>query len=110
MNASKQQYITTIRADTSYPTYRRIVGIVAKIGYAFSGILALFAVFALIHGVNLAAADVSSFGYFLPPLLTGCISIVASALIFLGGRFCKEAALILVDIADSITDANSRAQ
>jgi hypothetical protein len=33
---------------------------------------------------------------------------IFSGLIFLGARFWKEAALILADIGDSITDANSR--
>jgi len=33
---------------------------------------------------------------------------IVSGLIFLGARFWKEAALILADIGDSITETNSR--
>jgi hypothetical protein len=95
MNASKQQYITTIRANTSYPTYRGIIGIITKIGYIISGILALAGI---LYFIRFPGATVALF------------SIVASPLIFLGARFWKEAALILADIADSITDANSRGQ
>jgi hypothetical protein len=34
MNAGKEQYLARIRANTAYPTYRSIIGIIAILGCA----------------------------------------------------------------------------
>lgn len=99
MNTEKQKYLDTIRTNTAYPTYRGIIGIIALFGYILAG---LNAVGALISGL-MAMRDSILVG--LGILIVG---LVISALIFLLARFWKEAALILADIGDSVTDTNSR--
>jgi hypothetical protein len=99
MNTTKQQYLTAIRADTAYPTYRAIIGIITILGYLFAGLCLLGS---LIAGVS--AID-DSFVAGVGIIIGGAIY---SGLIFLGAKFGKEAAMILADIGDSITDANSR--
>ena len=99
MTSTKQQYITTIRSNTAYPTYRGIIGIITLLGYILAGLEALAA---LISGFG---AMGNSFVGGLGILIGG---LIISALIFLGARFWKEAAMILADIGDSITETNSR--
>ena len=99
MNQEKQQYLNTIRANTAYPTYRGAIGIIAILGYLLA---ALNALGALIGGFS-AMGD--SFMAGVGIIIAGAI---VSGLIFVGARLWKEAALILADIGDSITDTNSR--
>lgn len=98
MNPEKQQYLDRIRANTAYPTYRGIIGIIAVLGYALAGLQGLAA---LITGFgSMGQSFLAGLG-----ILIG--GLIIAALIFLGARFWKEGALILVDIGDSITEANS---
>jgi hypothetical protein len=99
MNPEKQQYLKTIRANTAYPTYRAIIGVIAILGYLLAAVTALGA---LIGGLSTLE---SSFMEGLGILIAGAI---LSGLIYLGVRFWKEACLIIADIGDSITDSNSR--
>ena len=99
MNTQKQQYLTRIRANTSYPVYRGIIGVIALLGYVLAGISALGA---LISGLGTMG---QSFLGGLGMLIAG---LVVSGLIFLLARFWKEAALILADIGDSITETNAK--
>jgi hypothetical protein len=101
MNSTKQQYIDTLRSNTAYPTYRGIIGIIALLGYILAGISALGSLISGLGGMR------NSFFGGLGILIFGFIF---AALIFFLARFWKEAALILVDIGDSITEANSRTQ
>jgi len=101
MNTSKQQYLEQIRSNTAYPTYRGIIGIIAILGYALA---ALNALGSLIGGFGTMG---SSFLGGVGIIIFGAI---VSGLIFLGARFWKEAALILADIGDSITDTNSKSR
>lgn len=101
MHAAKRNHIDRIRSETAYPTYRAIIGIIAILGYILAGLSALGA---LISGFGTMG---DSFGMGLVVLLFG---LVFAALIFLGARFWKEAALILADIGDSVTDANAERQ
>lgn len=100
MNTSRQQYLQSIRAETAYPVYRGVIGTIALLGYVLSGVIALGA---LIAGLGAMA---NSF-------LTGLIALIAggvfAAIAFLVAKLSKEASLMLVDIADSTIDANSRA-
>ena len=101
MNQQKQQYLNNIRTNTAYPTYRGIIGIIAILGYLF----------AALNGLGALIAGFSTMG---DSFIGGVGIIIGGALIagliFLGARFWKEAALILADIGDSITDTNSRNQ
>ena len=101
MNATKQQYIATIRSNTAYPTYRGMIGIIALLGYILAAFSALGS---LISGFGAMRA---SFLGGLGMLIAG---LIIAALIFFITRFWKEAALILVDMGDSITETNSRTQ
>lgn len=101
MDAQKENYLKEIRANTAYPTYRGIIGIIALLGYILAGLNALGT---LVSGL-MTMGD--SFLAGLGILIFGA---VASALIFLLARFWKEAALILVDIGDSVTETNSSAK
>ena len=98
MNSEKQQYLDRIRANTAYPTYRGIIGIIAMLGYALAalqGLAALITGFGTMGQSFVAGAGV---------LIAG---LIMAALIFLGAKLWKEGALILVDMGDSITDANA---
>ena len=100
MNQEKQQYLNTIRTNTAYPTYRGIIGIIAILVYSLAVLNALGA---LIAGFSVMG---DSFLGGVGIIIGGAL---IAGLIFLGARFLKEAALILADIGDSITDSNSRA-
>jgi hypothetical protein len=99
MNQDKQQYLDTIRSNTAYPVYRATIGMIAILGYLFA---ALNALGALIGGFS---AMGNSFIKGAGILIGGAI---VSGLIFLVARLWKEAALILADIGDSLTDPNVR--
>ena len=101
MNTQKQQYLNEIRSNTAYPIYRGIIGIIAILGYLL----------AVLNGIGALIAGIAMMG----DSFFGGVGIIiggalAAGLIFLGARFWKEAALILADIGDSITDTNSRNQ
>lgn len=99
MTPQKQQYLDDIRANTAYPTYRSMIGIIAMLGYLFAGMNALGS---LIGGLSAMA---NSFWSGVGIIIAGAI---VSGLVFFVARFWKEAALILVDLGDSITDAGSK--
>jgi hypothetical protein len=99
MNTSKIQYLESIRSNTAYPVYRGFIGTIALIGYLLAGAYVLLA---LIAGLGMMA---NSFMSGLGILLLGG---VGAALVFFLAKFFKEAAQILVDIGDSIAEANSR--
>ena len=99
MKAGKQQYLDQIRANTAYPTYRGIIGLIAILGYLLAVLNGLGTV---ITGFSMMGKSfISGVGIIIGGLLI-------AGLIFLGTRFWKEAALILADIGDSITEANSK--
>ena len=99
MSTQKEQYLTQIRSNTAYPVYRGIIGVIALLGYVLAGISAL-------------GALISGFGRMGHSFLGGVgvliAGLVVSGLIFLLARFWKEAALILADIGDSITETNAK--
>lgn len=101
MTPNKEQYLESIRTNTAYPTYRGIIGIIALLGYILAG---LYGLLALVFGFIAMRES------FFQGLLFIIAGFVLAALIFLGARFSKEAALILADIGDSVTEANSRPQ
>lgn len=99
MTTSKQTYIQRIRSTSAYPTFRTFIGIIALLLY-------IFGLIAIIGGVLLGLAAMQSgdqsgiIAIFLGPIV-GIIYIII-------GKVLKEASLMLADIADSITDLNSR--
>lgn len=99
MNAEKQKYLTDIRANTAYPVYRGMIGIITLLGMILAGLQGLSA---LIMGFTTMGQT------FLGGLALLLLGLVVAALIFLGAKLFKEAALILVDIGDSVTERNSR--
>lgn len=99
MNAEKENYLKEIRANTAYPTYRGMIGIITLLGMVLAGLQGLSA---LIMGFTTMGQT------FLGGLAVLLLGLVVAALIFLGAKLFKEAALILVDIGDSITDKNSK--
>ena len=100
METTKQQYIDQIRTNTAYPNYRRFVGIVAILGYVLAGLLVLITLLAFIEAVSVGEYR-EGFTF-----LVG--SLIAAIIIIFMSRLLKEAALIFSDIADSITDTNSK--
>ena len=100
METRKQQYIDQIRTNTAYPNYRRFVGIVAILGYVLAGLLVLITLLAFIEAVSVGEYR-EGFTF-----LVG--SLIAAIIIISMSRLLKEAALIFSDIADSITDTNSK--
>ncbi len=99
MDVAKRDYLNKIRSNTAYPTYRSIIGLIALLGYilaALSALGALISGFGTMGDSFLAGAGILIFG------------LIGAGAIFLGARFWKEAAIIIADIGDSITDANSK--
>jgi hypothetical protein len=43
MNNNKQQYLDRLRANTAYPTYRGVIGLITVLGYALAGLQGLAA-------------------------------------------------------------------
>ncbi len=99
MNSSKEQYLESIRSNTSYPTYRAVIGTIAIVGYLLAGFEGL-------------AALIAGFGSMRYSFFQGVgiliMGLIVAALTFLLARFWKEAALILADLGDSTVEANSR--
>lgn len=99
MTSDKYQYLSRIRSNSNYPTYRNIIGLITFLGYLFSAL----------NGIGALVAGVMRMGeHFLSGLVILVGGLIVSAFIFFGARFWKEAALILADIGDSVIDANSR--
>ncbi len=100
MRTRKQEYIDRIRSNTAYPTYRAFVRILMMFGY-------VLAMSIVVAGV----VDYTTRGYLSAFLLGGKFligSIIVGVITVFFSRLWKEAALILADIADSITDINSK--
>ena len=100
MEEGKRLYIDHIRINTSYPNYRRFVGIVTILGYVLAGLLVLIAFLSSIEDFSVGPYGEG------PAFSVGCV--IAAVIIVFASRLCKEVALVLADIADSITDANSK--
>ena len=100
MKNGKQRYIEQIRTNTVYPTYRRFVGILTILGYVLAGLLVLITLLASIEAFSVGQYR-EGFTFFVG-------SVIAAVIIIFASRLLKEAALIFADIADSITDANSK--
>ena len=105
ITAGKQQYLKQIRANTAYPTYRGTITVITILGYLLAALHGLGAVASgLMVGVGKKLGDLSWIAGL--GIITG--GLIISALIFVGARFWKEAALIVADIGDSTIETNSK--
>lgn len=99
MNPDKSNYLAEIRANTAYPTYRGIIGLLVILGYILAG---LYGISALIGGL-MTMGDT-----FLGGLAFLVIGLVFAGFIALLTKLGKEVALVIVDFGDSTLDANSK--
>ena len=97
MNPLKQKYLDRIRSDSAYPAFRSVVNIIALLLYAV-GILLLLAGVLTGFGVVGGGTNVAA-------LIGG---IVLGLFYVILGKIIREVSLMLADVADSITDLNSR--
>ena len=99
MNMQKKARVEAIRANTAYPAYRSIIGIITVILMILA---ALQGIGAIILGSSLGALAHNGFAGFAAIL----IGLGFAALAFFLAKIWNEAAQILVDIGDSVLDAN----
>ena len=98
MNTGKQAYVNSIRANTAYPTYRGIIGIITTILMIIAGLQGLGAI---IGGITV----MTQYGF--AGFIVLLIGVAFAALTFFLAKFWKEAAQIIADIGDSAMDANA---
>ena len=89
---SSDNYLEQVRNQTSYPTYRKVVGVVTVIGY--------------ILGVMAAVAGISEM--FDDGMREAPRVIFAVVWILILVPLYKEISLMLVDLVDSTLDHNSK--
>jgi hypothetical protein len=98
-NSAKERYIARIRSESAYPTFRSIVSLFAVILYVVG---TLFIIGGLFGGLVALAQDAGrGIGLMIVGAVVGIIYIIL-------GKVSKEAAFMLADVADSLTDLNSR--
>jgi hypothetical protein len=99
MNSSKQQYLDAIRRNSAYPTYRGVIGLIAFVFFAIAAVTALSVV---VSGIALMTRS------FMGGVAAIVLGLLFAALFFLAGKLFKEAALVHVDMGDSVIDSNSQ--
>ena len=99
-NQLKQQYLERIRMQSSYPAFRSLIMIFTYLLYILAGIIAFF-------GLILGLVAMFNQGFF-PGLGLILGAVVTAAIYFVIGKVFKEAASMLADVVDSITDFYSR--
>jgi hypothetical protein len=99
VNSSKQQYLMQVRANSAYPVYRGMIGLIAWIGYIAAACWALSGIIGFFVGMQEEG--------FLAGLGVLIVGTVLAALTFLFARLSQEASLILVDIGDALTESHS---
>lgn len=99
INEAKKAFLKRIRSETSYPTFRSFVGVIAVLFYIAGVLNFLGGVF---FGMDaLQKQGPAGIGAILIGLLVGVICLVV-------GMIIKEAAPMLADVADSVTDILSK--
>ena len=98
--ASAQQHIEKVRVTTSYAALRQLIQPIYLLGMALAVISAL--------GTLRAGFAAMKFSFF-SGVGIWIVGLASSALGFYIAQFFKEAATMAADVADSITDANARA-
>jgi hypothetical protein len=102
VNAQKKQYLDRIRSDSAYPAFRGVVNIITLLFYAFGALV--------IVGAIVQAIIVLGQGKGMGPVgIPITIFAIAFGLFYIVlGKVIREVSLMLADVADSITDLNSR--
>jgi hypothetical protein len=95
----KQAYIASIRSDSAYPTFRSFVNILAILGYLGAALTAL-------AGLGIGAVVLANGELIGIAVIVG--GLFYAAIAFFLTRFWKEAASMVADIADTVTDFCSR--
>lgn len=88
MITSKKHYVDTIRKKSAYPSYRKLIKIITGLGYVL-----------IILGIIGAIVITSNIRYIGIGVFLGMICIFLL-------KIWRELSLVLIDIADSILDAN----
>jgi hypothetical protein len=99
MNPTKQAYLQRIRSQSSYPTFRSLIGIFALLLYILGAVCILGGI---IGGLGAMAKQGAS------GLVVIVVGFIAGAIYIIMGKVVREASSMLADIADSVTDLNSR--
>ena len=102
MNELKKKYLQRIRKESAYSFLRSFLNVVLALTLVYSAV-ALFCAFVNFKAASETAGSVSQSHQdaFLLFLWTGILLPVV-------GYLGKQSGLLLIDIADSITDLNSR--
>ncbi len=100
MNPAKKKYLDRIRSDSAYPAFRKAVNVITLLLYTIGAMCLLGAaiVWVSIMTKQLEGSHASAI---VVGLLLGVFYLVL-------GKVFREVSLMLVDVADSITDLNSR--
>lgn len=98
-NPTKQKYIERIRAETTYPIFRRLVGVLATL-------INVLGILCLVLGPIIGIVSLFKDGAAGLVIIFG--GIVYGLILILSGKLLKETSFMLADIADSITDLNCR--
>ena len=97
MNEQKQHYLLRIRSQSAYPWIRRLSTFVAFVFYTIA---------LMIFAISIVVGGLAAKGAFWFPIAAAAL--IVSTLFFIAGAVLKEASILLADIADSVTDLNSR--
>ncbi len=97
VNPQKKQYLDRIRSDSAYPAFRGVVNIIALLLYVVG---ALFIIGAVLVGFGVLGDGMNPVAF-----ISG---MVLGLFYFVIGKVLREVSLMIADVADSITDLNSR--
>ncbi len=100
-NPAKERYIQRIRSESAYPTFRSLINL-------FAILLYLVAVIFIVGGLFAGLAAMSQQGAQGIGLMIG--GFILGVIYYVIGRVTKEAAFMLADVADCLTDQNSRCE
>ena len=100
MEPNKERYLNQIRSNTAYPVYRGSIRPITILGHALAALLALLPLAVGLITPEQLFTTGSGFG----ALVFGSIG---AAFIVVLARFWKDAAMILVDLADLTLEANT---
>jgi hypothetical protein len=106
----KSIYLTRIRDDSAYPAFRKLVNFFAFITYIGGGLAILSGLMRIGNLVTMLSIK-SMDSRLYSEVMVACISPFVFGLVaIIIAMVSKEASLMLADIADSITDFNSRSE
>ena len=99
MTSLKKKYLDRIRSDSAYPAFRVVVNIIALLMYVLGAIMVIMPLVTLFYSqVSLPGGNAA----------TAVFAMAIGVVVIILGKVLREASLMLADVADSITDLNSR--